>query len=101
MSINYTYARNLKKTQGMETGQVSFHRPNEVMFIKIEKDAPVVKTLMKSKREEYPDLKKQLEEHKAEIAKKEREETRKQIDQAKAEKKATLAAEKEKSDFFK
>ena len=52
----------------METGQVSFHRPNEVMFIKIEKDAPIVKTLMKSKREEYPDLKKQLEEHKAEIA---------------------------------
>lgn len=25
VGINYTYARNLKKTAGMETGQVSFH----------------------------------------------------------------------------
>ena len=55
----------------METGAVSFHKPNEVMTIKIEKDAAIVKALMKTKREEYPDLKKSLEGHLLDLKKKE------------------------------
>ena len=77
VGINYTWARNLKKTNGMETGAVSFHKPNEVMFIKIEKDAAIVKQISKTKVESYPDLKKQLEEHKADISEKERDAQRK------------------------
>jgi len=42
----------------METGAVSFHKPHEVMFIKIEKDATIVNKISKTKRENYPDLKK-------------------------------------------
>jgi predicted ribosome quality control (RQC) complex YloA/Tae2 family protein len=30
VGINYTWARNLKKTNGMETGAVSFFKPSEV-----------------------------------------------------------------------
>lgn len=67
VGINYTWARNLKKTNGMETGAVSFHRPANVQFLKIEKDADIVKPLTKTKREEYPDLRKELEQHVAEI----------------------------------
>ena len=43
VGINFTWARNLKKTAGMETGAVSFFNHQEVMTIKIEKDAPIVK----------------------------------------------------------
>ena len=42
----------------METGAVSYHKPSEVMFIKIEKDAAIVKQITKTKVEAYPDLKK-------------------------------------------
>ena len=58
VGVNYTWARNLKKTNGMETGAVSFHAPHNVEYIKIEKDADIVKKISKTKREEYPDLKK-------------------------------------------
>ena len=44
----------------METGAVSFHKPHEVMFIKIEKIPEIVKALSKTKLEEYPDLKKKF-----------------------------------------
>ena len=75
----------------METGAVSFHKPNEVMFIKIEKDAAIVKQISKTKIESYPDLKKQLEEHKSDISEKEREAQRKLMAQTKEEKKVQLA----------
>ncbi len=100
VGINYTWARNLKKTAGMETGAVSFHKPTEVMFIKIEKDAAIVKQISKTKVEVYPDLKKQLEEHKNDISEKEREANRKLMAQTKEEKKVQLAKLKEKNDFF-
>jgi predicted ribosome quality control (RQC) complex YloA/Tae2 family protein len=63
VGINYTWARNLKKTAGMETGAVSFYKPHEVMFIKIEKDPAIINKISKTKKELFPDLKKCLEEH--------------------------------------
>ena len=71
------------------------------MFIKIEKIPDIVKTISKTKREEYPDLKKCLEMHKAEAAEEERETERKLMAEQKLEKMKLAAAEKEKSDFFK
>ncbi len=71
------------------------------MFIKIEKIPDIVKTISKTKREEFPDLKKCLEMHKAEIAEEEREQQRKLMAEQKAEKMKVAASEKEKSDFFK
>jgi hypothetical protein len=67
VGINYTWARNLKKTNGMETGAVSFHSPHEVQFMKIEKEAALVKQLTKTKDEQYPDLKECLESHRREL----------------------------------
>ena len=61
--INYTWARNLKKTIGMETGAVSFYNSKDVVRIAIQKDKEVVKRIMKTKREEYPNLELQLREH--------------------------------------
>ena len=65
--INITWARNLKKTIGMETGAVTFHRPNEVKRIKIDKDKEIVKKLMKTKKEIYPNLEEELSNHNAKI----------------------------------
>ena len=84
----------------METGAVSFHKPHEVMFIKIEKIPEIVKALSKTKLEEYPDLKKSLEAHKADIDAIEREANRLLIAEQKADKAKILAKEKEKNDFF-
>ena len=47
----------------METGAVSFYKPHEVMFIKIEKDPAIINKISKTKKELFPDLKKCLEEH--------------------------------------
>lgn len=60
----------------MDTGAVSFHKPKEVMFIKIEVDKQIVKTISKTKEERYPDLKKELEEEIASISAAEREKER-------------------------
>jgi len=65
VGINITWAKNLKKTKGMETGAVSYHTPSDVLYMKIETDKDMVKKLNKSKDEQYPDLKTCLEEYKA------------------------------------
>ncbi len=85
----------------METGSVSFHKPSEVMFIKIEKEAEIVKKLTKTKREEFPDLKKELEAHKADLDAKERAKNRALMDEQKQVKLKEKQAQKEKDDFFK
>lgn len=56
---------------------MSFHKPNEVMFIKIEKIPDIVKAISKTKREEFPDLRKELDQHKAEAVEAAREAERK------------------------
>ena len=61
--INFTWARNLKKTIGMETGAVNFHNQSLVKRITIDKDKEAIKRIMKTKREEHPNLELQLREH--------------------------------------
>ena len=61
--INYTWASNLKKTIGMETGAVTFHNSKLVQRISIVKDKEMIKRLMKTKSEAYPNLELELREH--------------------------------------
>ena len=61
--INYTWARNLKKTIGMEVGAVTFHNSSSVKHLTINKDKEIIKRIMKTKREEHPNLELQLREH--------------------------------------
>ena len=84
----------------MDTGAVSFHKPKEVMFIKIEVDKQIVKTISKTKEERYPDLKKELEEEIASISAAEREKERALIMAQKEEANRGRMAQKEKDDFF-
>ena len=65
--INYTWARNLKKTIGMEVGAVTFHNQSLVKRISINKDKEIIKRVMKTKREEYPNLEEQLREHNEQV----------------------------------
>ena len=61
--INFTWARNLKKTIGMETGAVTFHNHQMVQHITINKDKDIIKRVMKTKTEDHPNLELQLREH--------------------------------------
>ncbi|KAJ3345319.1 hypothetical protein HDU83_004215 [Entophlyctis luteolus] len=56
-TIIYTPWSNLRKTAGMETGQVTFHKSNLVkkVFVK-ERENTIVNRLLKTRREEFPDL---------------------------------------------
>lgn len=57
ITIIYTPWNNLKKTGGMETGQVTFHSHKKVKRVYIEKRAnDIVNRLNKTKVESYPDL---------------------------------------------
>ncbi|KND00765.1 uncharacterized protein SPPG_03878 [Spizellomyces punctatus DAOM BR117] len=57
LTIIYTPWSNLKKTPGMETGQVTFHRNNMVKRIHVkERENAIVNRLNKTKVEKYPDL---------------------------------------------
>ncbi len=63
VGINYTWARNLKKTIGMETGSVTFHNGKDVQFLKIDKDRDIVKRISKTKEERHPNLEEELKAH--------------------------------------
>lgn len=55
IDIVYTMWANLKKTQGMEVGQVGFHKEKEVRKMKVAKRSnEIVNRLNKTKREEHP-----------------------------------------------
>ncbi|KAI8853665.1 hypothetical protein BC829DRAFT_424615 [Chytridium lagenaria] len=57
ITVIYTPWSNLKKTPGMETGQVTFHKPNLVKKVYVEKKVnEIVNRLNKTKTEAYPDL---------------------------------------------
>merc|ERR1719154_959892 len=72
VDVNYTMWSNLKKTAGMEPGQVSFFREKEVYKIHIEKRSnEIVNRLNKTKVEKKYDLKESREARDAEERKKE------------------------------
>lgn len=55
IDVVYTMWENLKKTPGMEVGQVSFHRDKDVRKIRVEKRMnDTVNRLNKTKTEEHP-----------------------------------------------
>uniref|UniRef100_G3MSL5 Coiled-coil domain-containing protein 25 n=1 Tax=Amblyomma maculatum TaxID=34609 RepID=G3MSL5_AMBMU len=63
LDVVYTMWANLKKTQGMEVGQVGFHKQREVRTIRVEKRVnEIVNRLMKTKEERQPDLRAEREE---------------------------------------
>ena len=65
--MNYTWARNLKKTIGMEVGSVTYHNTSIVKRCVINKDKEMVKRIMKTKREEFPNLELALREHNEDV----------------------------------
>ena len=83
----------------METGAVYFHKPNEVKRIKIDKDKEIVKKIMKTKQELFPQLEAEYREHleAIKVAESEtlREEIKEQKDLEKAKKVAQLEVKKQ------
>jgi len=62
IDIVYTLWENLKKTQGMEVGQVSFHNPKQVRKMRVDKRInEVVNRLNKTKIETHPDFRAERE----------------------------------------
>jgi len=54
--VIYTRWKNLKKTADMVEGQVSYHRPQNVRRLQVEKNNTIVNRLNKTKVEKHPDL---------------------------------------------
>lgn len=62
IDIVYTLWENLKKTQGMDVGQVSFHNSKQVRKMRVEKRInDVVNRLNKTKIETHPDFRAERE----------------------------------------
>lgn len=62
IDVVYTLWENLKKTQGMEVGQVSFYKDKEVRKMRVEKRVnDIMNRLNKTKREEHPDFRAERE----------------------------------------
>lgn len=62
VDVIYTMWDNLKKTPGMDVGQVSFHKDKAVKKIRVEKRVnEVVNRLNKTKTEEHPDFRAERE----------------------------------------
>lgn len=61
--VVYTYWSNLKKTQGMDVGQVSFHDEKAVLKRTVTKDKEIIKYLNKTKVQKEVDLKKEREDY--------------------------------------
>ncbi len=63
VTIIYTWASNLLKTESMEVGAVSFKNDSLVVKLHIEKKNDVLKKIQKTKRESQPNLKKEHEDY--------------------------------------
>lgn len=62
IDVVYTLWENLKKTQGMEVGQVSFYKDKEVRKMRVEKRVnDIMNRLNRTKREEHPDFRAERE----------------------------------------
>uniref|UniRef100_K1S058 Transcription factor RFX3 n=1 Tax=Magallana gigas TaxID=29159 RepID=K1S058_MAGGI len=86
IDVVYTMWANLKKTQGMDVGQVGFFKDKEVRKVKVEKRInEIVNRLNKTKTEDHPDFRQLREDRDRE----EREDQKKKMaDQRKREKEA-------------
>ncbi|XP_014681157.1 PREDICTED: coiled-coil domain-containing protein 25-like [Priapulus caudatus] len=62
VDVVYTLWSNLKKTPGMDVGQVGFHRQRDVRKVRVEKRAnEIINRLNKTRTERAPDLREQRE----------------------------------------
>lgn len=62
IDIVYTMWANLKKTAGMEVGQVAFHKDKDVRKVRVAKrNNEIVNRLNKTKEEQFPDLRQERE----------------------------------------
>lgn len=92
IDIVYTMFENLKKTAGMDVGQVGFHKAREVKKVHVEKRInEIVNRLNKTKVEQKPDLRALREER-------DRKEREKVKEQERLRRKAEREAEKQKQE---
>ncbi|KAL3869043.1 hypothetical protein ACJMK2_041770 [Sinanodonta woodiana] len=84
IDVVYTMWGNLKKTAGMDVGQVGFYRDKEVRKVKVEKRInEIVNRLNKTKDEQHPDLRALREER----DRQEREDQKKKLQELKKKEK--------------
>ncbi|XP_041359342.1 coiled-coil domain-containing protein 25-like [Gigantopelta aegis] len=105
IDVVYTPWSNLKKTAGMDVGQVGFFKDKEVRKVRVEKRVnEIVNRLTKTKDEKFPDLRSEREERdrqereavkrkEQEIKQKEKDEDKKRKEQAELRSYTTLMRE--------
>ncbi|KAG2445261.1 hypothetical protein HYH02_008729 [Chlamydomonas schloesseri] len=94
--IVYTPWSNLKKTAGMEVGQVGFHDPSLVLKVKVErKNNEIINRLEKTRQERYPDLAAEKEVYMSQVRQQRRAEER----AARAEQKAAKEERRKQEDM--
>ncbi|KAL4235546.1 Coiled-coil domain-containing protein 25 [Mactra antiquata] len=87
VDVVYTMWDNLKKTAGMDVGQVGFHKNKEVRKVRVEKRInEIVNRLNKTKEEKFPDLRTLREER----DRKEREDQHQKVQEQKRREKEEL-----------
>ena len=95
--VVYTRWKNLKKTNSMQDGAVSYHRPDNVRRMKVEKNKPVVNALNKTKIEDHPNLWQLQQDRKQEMVDEKKQAKKKQIVEERIKQKEhSLAAQKTK-----
>ena len=92
--VVYTRWKNLKKTSSMVEGQVSYHRPENVRRLKVEKNNPIVKEIEKTRKELFPDLA-QLQQKRTDEINRQKKNEYKRLAKEKQQKKLDAQREKE------
>ncbi|KAK7863847.1 hypothetical protein R5R35_003331 [Gryllus longicercus] len=96
VDVVYTMWANLKKTDGMEVGQVGFHKDREVRKIRVAKRSnEIVNRLNKTKREEHPDFRSEKEQR----DRKEREDKKRVLREQKEKEKEEERRKKEEAEL--
>lgn len=96
IEVVYTSWANLKKTPGMEVGQVGFHKEKDVRKIKVAKRLnEIVNRLNKTKREEHPNFREEREKRDA----REREDKKKLLREQKEREKELEKKRKEEAEL--
>ena len=102
--MNYTWATNLLKTAQMQTGAVSYHDNKKVVKINVDKNKDIVRAVMKTKSEGFPDFEKDYHAYIKEVEREKNsvvlEEKKKLAAEEKAAKDAIADKNQEWDDFF-
>lgn len=102
--MNYTWATNLLKTAQMQTGAVSYHDSKKVVKIIVDKNKDIIRAVMKTKSEGFPDFEKDYQAYIKEVEREKNsvnlEEKKKLAAEEKAAKDAIADKNQEWDDFF-